>query len=62
MRKSKESDTSLQRWVAWKIASRAKELGAVSARSELEALKGAYKQFEITTPHDKRRVFLRRFV
>jgi hypothetical protein len=61
-RKSKKSATPLQHWVAWKIASRAKELGVVSGRSEQEALDEAYKQFEITTPHDKRRLFLRRYM
>jgi len=30
MRKSKKSATPLQHWVAWKIASRAKELGVVT--------------------------------
>src|SRR5262249_46999455 len=39
----------------------AKELGVVTGRSEQEALEEAYKQFEITTLHDKRRVFLRPF-
>jgi hypothetical protein len=37
VRKSKKSATPLQHWVAWKIASRAKELGVVSPRSEREA-------------------------
>jgi len=38
MRKSKKPATPLQHWVAWKIASREKELGMLTGRSAWEVL------------------------
>ena len=46
-------------WVAYKLAKIGKRLGTVYGETEMEALQEAYKQFDVKTEAERRRIYLR---
>jgi hypothetical protein len=46
-------------WVAYRLAKVGKRLGVVHGETETEALRGAYKQFNVKTEAERRRIYLR---
>jgi hypothetical protein len=46
-------------WVAYKIAKIGKRLGTVYGETETEALREAFKQFNVKTDAERRRIYLR---
>ena len=46
-------------WVVYKFAKIGKRLGIVHAETETEALREAYKQFNVKTEAERRRIYLR---
>ena len=46
-------------WVVYKFAKIGKRLGVVHGETETEALREAYKQFNVKTEAERRRIYLR---
>jgi hypothetical protein len=46
-------------WVAYKIAKVGKRLGTVYGETETEALREAFRQFNVKTDAERRRIYLR---
>jgi hypothetical protein len=46
-------------WTAYKLAKVGKRLGTVYGDSEAEALQAAFKEFDVKTEADRRRIYLR---
>ena len=46
-------------WVAYKLAKVGKRLGTVYGETEMQALQEAYKQFDVKTEAERRRIYLR---